>query len=362
MRPALILNDFNGGGAERLVRDLATELDRRDGVDPVVITSAQQGELQATFEASPFDLSVLEVPISIRSVPWAVQTLVGRLRDLEVDVAHTHLAFSDLIGRLACAHLSLPHVSTYHNVQDKRPPVKRAVERATRRLSDRIICVSEGVRQSYGNHPLMCVIYNAIGVAAFNRRVNELDPLDMPADVRAADTVLLNVGRCVSVKRQWDLVHAVAEFDSDDVHLVIVGDGPFRTDIEQLILEGGLSAQVTVTGFVDSVEPYYAIADAFVSASEKEGLPTTHLEAMAAELPVISTDIPGVREIVIRGETGYLAPVGKPERLAALFRMVVENDNEKMGARGLEVAESRFAVEQVAADHENLYREVTGTC
>lgn len=358
MRPCLVLNDFNGGGAERLVKDLAVELNGCDDVDPVVVVSNDRGELKPEFEASGVELSVLGVDVSMASVPEGTVKLTSRLRELDVDVVHTHLAFSDLIGRLACARLSLPHVSTYHNVQGKRPLLKRIVEHATRRLSDRIVCVSDGVRRSYGNDTRMCVIYNAIDVETFNRRVVEADLTDVPTRARSADTVFLNVGRCVDVKRQWDLVEAMERFDTRNAHLLIVGDGPRRSELKELVSRKNLSDRVTVTGFVDSIDPYYAVADAFVSSSSKEGLPTTHIEAMAAELPIVSTDIPGVREIVEDETTGYLCPVGNPTSLAAAMERVHTNDCRVLGSKGLEVATSTFSIDQIAADHTSLYREL----
>ncbi|WP_254272288.1 glycosyltransferase [Haloarcula marina] len=360
MRPCLLLNDFNGGGAERLVKDLAVELDQRNDVDPVVVASNRRGELEEAFEESGVELSVLGVDVAIASVGNGTARLLSRLRELDVDVVHSHLAFSDLVGRLACLGLSLPHVSTYHNVEEKRPPLKRAVEHATRPLSEQIVCVSDGVRQSYGNDPRMRVIYNAIDVEAFNGRVAAADPANVPKRVQSAETVFLNVARCVDVKRQWDLISAMERLDAPDAHLVVVGDGPLRSDLEAIVSEKGLSESVTITGFVDSIEPYYACADAFVSSSSKEGLPTTHIEAMAAELPVISTDIPGVREIVEHDTTGYLCPVGEPETLAGTMQRIHGKDCRHLADRGYQTAMSTFSMERVAAEHASLYWEVAG--
>ena len=358
IRPGLVLNDFNGGGAERLVKDLVVELDGLDDVDPVVVVSNDRGELKSEFDASGVELSVLGVDVSMASIPEGTVKLTSRLRELDVDMVHSHLAYSDLISRLACMRLSLPHVSTYHNVEGKRPLMKRVVEHATRRLSDQIVCVSDGVRQSYGNGSRMCVIYNAIDIEEFNRRIAEADVTEVPMRARSADTVFLNVGRCVDVKRQWDLVSAMEQLDPTDTHLLIVGDGPRRTDLEELVLKKNLSDSVTVTGFVDSIDPYYAAADVFVSSSSKEGLPTTHLEAMAAELPIVSTDIPGVREIVGAEEIGFLCPVGDPVTLSETMERLHDTDRLALGTRGFEIAQSKFSIEQFGEAHVALYWEV----
>ena len=361
MRPCLVINDFNAGGAERLVKDLANELNRLDGVDPVVVVSDPSGALKSEFEESGIELSVLDVGVTLGSVPRATSKLIARLRILEVDVVHSHLAFSDLISRLACTRLSLPHVSTYHNVQEKRSLGKRIVEHATRRLSDRIICVSDGVRQSYGNDDRMCVIYNAIDVEAFDRRVSDADVTAVPKRVRDADTIYLNVGRCVKVKRQWDLIQAVDRMDGDDVHLVIVGDGPLRSELEEIVKQKELSDTVTITGYVENIEPYYAVSDVFVSSSSSEGLPPTHIEAMAAGLPIVSTDIPGVREIVTDGRTGFLCPVDRPDVLAEQMERFEHNSHGDLAARGHETAASTFALDAIVDEYIKVYRNQGGS-
>jgi L-malate glycosyltransferase len=360
MRPCLFINDLRRGGAERLVKDLAIEMQRHDGVNPVVAVSTHPNEFESELVASGVDVVSLGVDVTTTSIPRATVELSRMLSERRVDVVHSHLPFAHVVSRLACSYRSIPHVSTYHNVRKHKGGKKRLAERATERLSDRIVCVSEGVRESYPAMERATVLYNAINVEAFNRRVQNADTAAIE-NGHHGKTVLLNVARCVEQKRQQDLINAIARVDTGDVHLYIVGDGPMRGHLQELVSKAGVSDRVTITGFVEAVVPYYAAADMFVSASSKEGLPTTHIEAMAAKLPIVSTDIPGVREVVRDGETGYLCPVNQPASIARAIEAVRANGVEMtgMGDRGFEVAVNEFSIAKVAENHLELYREVS---
>ncbi|MFC7008667.1 glycosyltransferase [Halalkalicoccus salilacus] len=357
MRPAFLINDLQNGGAERLVKDIAIQMGKYDDIDPIVILANDIGELKPELEASDVELISLDVDVSTTSIPSGVRALSALLQERDVDLVHSHLSFSHVIGRLACARRSVPHVATYHNVREHKTLAKQLAERATRPLSKRIVCVSEGVRQSYSNTKNMEVIYNAIDVETFNERVTEADTTGLELDLSDDTMILLNVARCVEQKRQQDLIEAMDYLAHDDIHLFIVGNGPRRSFLEELVAKKGLDDQVTVTGYVEAIEPYYAIADVFVSSSSMEGLPTTHIEAMAAELPIVSTNIPGVREIVKEGTNGFLSAVGEPRMLSSRIELVIE-EGHSFGKHGYDLARSQFSIDSIAEQHVKLYREI----
>ncbi len=357
MKPGLLINDLRNGGAERLVADLAVELQARDGIHPAVIVAQRYGELLSTLEASGVPVYSLDVEISTTTVPNAARALSSLLADREIELVHSHLSFSHVVGRLACGRQRLPHLSTYHNVRDHKPRLKQLAERTTRPLSDHIVCVSDGVRQSYRNTEGMVVIYNGIDTASFRQRVEAAETGEL-SDQDSETTVFVNVARCVEQKRQTDLIKAVSELRATDLQLFIVGDGPQRALLEDLVSERGLSDQITVTGYVDRIEPYYAVADVFVSSSSREGLPSTHLEAKAAGLPIISTEIPGVTELVEHDVDGYLYPVGEPSELAAYMQTAHTTETQPLGEQGFETVATEFSIDTIATEHAELYRNL----
>jgi Glycosyltransferase len=358
MKLGLLINDLQNGGAERLVTDLALEFCQTDGIEPHILLAHRGGDLLSSLAPTEIQVHGLDVDISTTTIPQGAHALSEQLERLDIDLVHSHLSYSHVIGRFACARQGVPNVSTYHNVRAHKPRLKRLAERTTRSLSDCIVCVSEGVKQSYRNREGMVVIYNAIDTEGFRTRVESADTSALLSAHSNETTVFLNVARCVEQKRQGDLIQAFAEFDAPDTHLYIVGDGPRKQQLETLVSEQELSDRITITGYVDRIEPYYAIADAFVSSSSMEGLPSTHLEAKAAQLPIISTNIPGVTELVDHGTDGYLCAVEHPREIANYMRTVHTTDTGAMGRQGFESVDNEFSIGTIATEHADLYRRV----
>jgi glycosyltransferase involved in cell wall biosynthesis len=329
-----------------------------DDVDPVVVTVDDIGGYKSTLAAAGVEVVTLDVPATASGLPTAVASLSRLLAAEEVDLVHSHLPYSHVVGRLACARRSVPSVSTYHDPRPTKSLRQRVGERLTTPLCTRLVCVSEGVRQSYPQCDRAVVVYNAIDVLAFREGVRTVEPELLPTDHTPGDTVFLTVGGCQARKRQADLIEAMARLDDESVHLYVVGDGPLREELERLAVDLGVGDRVTLTGFVERVEPYYAAADAFVAASASEGLPTTHLEAMAAELPIVTTAISGITELIEHGVNGYLCPVGSPAALADRLRDVRGPDAADFTSTGLLLAQTEFSFPGVAHEHVALYRDL----
>lgn len=124
---------------------------------------------------------------------------------------------------------------------------------------------------------------------------------------------LVSIGRFSEQKGQMGLLEAMAQLPADmDVHLTLVGDGEMRADLERAIARLGLSARITLTGWLAEAEVLAALdaAHVMVLPSFAEGLPMVIMEAMAAGRPVLATYVAGIPELVLAGETGWLVPAG----------------------------------------------------
>ena len=143
--------------------------------------------------------------------------------------------------------------------------------------------------------------------------------------------------------------------------LFVGGWGDLEDDLRTAAHDRGLSANVTVTGRVPpaDIHEYYTLADAFVTSSTMEGLGIAGLEAMAAELPVVATAVPGLREIVVEGETGLLVPPNAPDRLADAMVCVIRTD-KPYGTNGYERAAATFDIRKTATSYHELYSELCG--
>lgn len=166
----------------------------------------------------------------------------------------------------------------------------------------------------------------------------EPDRFDNPSPMPEGGLRLVSIGRFVEQKGQMVLVQAMAELVKDlpDLHLVLVGDGEMRPDLEAAISAAGLERNITLTGWLDEagVRAELAAAQALVMPSFAEGLPMVVMEAMAAARPVIATHIAGTPELVLPGETGWLVPAGDASALADAVRGMAAVPADKLAAMG----------------------------
>jgi glycosyltransferase involved in cell wall biosynthesis len=189
------------------------------------------------------------------------------------------------------------------------------------------------------------VIHNAVDVASFSA----LDRL------RGIPQVI-SIGRFAFPKDFATLVEALAATQAD-YRAAFVGEGPLLPEIAVTIRQRGLTERIDLLGNRGDVPGVLASADVFVLSSRSEGFPVSILEAMAAGLPVVATDVGGIAESVIDGETGLLVPPGDPGALAAaLDRLLADSAlRQRLGAAGRERVRRHFDLAGFRRAHVELY-------
>jgi glycosyltransferase involved in cell wall biosynthesis len=156
-----------------------------------------------------------------------------------------------------------------------------------------------------------------------------------------------------------DALHRLVEKEPR-TRLVLVGEGPERASIEREIQGRCLERHVLLLGVRHDIERLLAGADAFLLSSISEGIPVTLIEAMAVGLPVVSTDVGGVAEVVVDGRTGLLAAARSGEQLAAaLFRLAQSPQlRQELGARGVKRARQLFSARTMHDAYAGIYRQM----
>ena len=152
----------------------------------------------------------------------------------------------------------------------------------------------------------------------------------------------------------------VCQQHSDSV-LLLVGRGSLQAETEALAGELGLKGSVRFVGVRDDIPEIMRAADGYVMSSAWEGMPMVLLEAAAAALPIVTTDVGGNGQLVQHQENGFLIPPGSPEDLAdAMLRLMrlPESERRAMGARGRELVRSRYSLSQTVEQWEEVYRDV----
>lgn len=360
-----VINQLAPGGAPTLIRDIV-EATQDDDVNYTLCYL--EGDDSLVGELRELGVEVHGFGGGMKFDPRVCYRMFRFFRRRKFDIVHAHLPYSQTLTRLVtvgAGHGAI--VSTQHNVSDNYHPVTRATERLTRSIDDVTVSVSTGVETSFGTdrghiYPDIgddsTTIYNGIDVESFHDRVSAADTAlvhdryDVPED----ELLVLNVARYTPAKGQLDLVDAVSLVDAD-VHLVLVGWGPLEEDLRERAAERNVSDRVTITGRVPDVEPFYRAADVFSLPSHREGFGIVLIEAMAAQLPVVATDIRGVREVVEEGETGVLVPVSDPAAIAtAIDTFGDEALREAYGRNGFDRVAERFDIRETASSYLALYR------
>jgi L-malate glycosyltransferase len=144
-----------------------------------------------------------------------------------------------------------------------------------------------------------------------------------------------------------------------DATLVVVGDGPERADVEALASELGVAERCRFVGYRRDMQAWYSAFDAFLLVSQNEGTPVVAIEALAAGRPVVATDAGGTRTVVEHGRSGFLAPVGDTQVLAARLAELARDPAlaARLAEHGAADVRARFSLERMADDVDALYRQ-----
>ena len=287
----------------------------------------------------------------VQIVPW-LRHQIDPLRDLEalvrlrshmaandIDVVHTHSSKAGILGRLAAHLAGVPFVvHTVHgwSFNDTQSRTRRRayveMERLAAGFTNRIVVVSsrnreKGLSMGIGRPDRYEVVHSGIDVDAF--RQPETDRRAVRRSLGyGPDQVVVGTVACLKPqKAPLDFVRAAAEAYSRDERLrfFIAGDGPLRPAVEAEITRLGLGGIVQLLGWRRDVVDLYHAMDVFLLTSIFEGLPRSVLQAMAAGVPVVATDVDGTPEVVRNRQTGLLIPPARPEAAARALLEVVRD-------------------------------------
>lgn len=182
-------------------------------------------------------------------------------------------------------------------------------------------------------------------------------PVSMP--FQSNGKVIGSVGRLSEQKGHADLLRAMVLVlqRMSDTELILVGDGELRSELENLSRELKIDNHVWFLGKQENVYPYLARMDLFVLSSLWEGLPTVILEAMAAGTPVLATDIPGNRDLIRPGETGWLAPVANPTGLAESILLALTDIDRQKRIQTASQEIVHYSMGNIADEHIHYFEE-----
>lgn len=295
-----------------------------------------------------------------------ISSIVRFLRQEEIDLVHAHLPLAGVVARLAGRLAGIPVVYTEHSLQERYHPLTRGMNMATWRLQSAAIAVSgeaaTSVRRRVGDAVPLTVIRNGIDVTAFDPSASTRASARCNFAIAGSTPVIGTVAGFRAQKRLdlWLEAASLIMERVPDAHFIIVGDGPLKSKLKNLVASLGIGDRVHFTGLLDDVRPSLAAMDVFMMSSDFEGLPVALLEAMASGLPVVATSVGGIPEVVDHGVSGYLVPPGQPDALAESAVSLIEDQQFlcEAGAKARLTIEAHFGVERMAREIESVYSSV----
>jgi L-malate glycosyltransferase len=297
--------------------------------------------------------------------------MVEVVRFEKLDILHAHYAIPHATSAVLAKQIlkdetDIKIVTTLHGTDitlvglepSFEPLMKFSIE-----SSDGVTAVSEYLRnetiQNYNVKKEIEVIPNFIDTEVFK-------PIDAKNLRRLiapnGESVLIHVSNFRAVKRVQDAIRAFKLVLDGGIKakFLFVGDGPDRSECQALARELGVAQHVRFLGKQSELAALLAASDIFLIPSGNESFGLSALEAMACAVPVISSDVGGLPEVNVDGETGYVVPMGNIEVLAQRIRELLENEplRQKMGQASLTRATTMFSIENLIPRYEDLYESV----
>jgi N-acetyl-alpha-D-glucosaminyl L-malate synthase BshA len=318
------------------------------------------GEDYPLFEYAPYETAL-------------ASKLVDVVQFEDLDILHVHYA----IPHAAVAYMAkkvllsqgryVPVVTTLHGTDITLVGSNNAFEPVVTfsiNKSDGVTAVSEDLkRQTYKHFNIqneIQVIYNFIDFERFSKLNKDHFKKAIAPN---GERILTHVSNFRKVKRAEDVVHIFKKvYEKIPCKLLMIGDGPERHNLEELCRKLGLCHEIRFLGKQDAVEELLAVSDLFVLPSASESFGLAALEAMACEVPVISSNAGGLPEVNIHGVTGYLSDIGNIDEMAQNAIHILSNDDVLAKFRTNALAQAKkFDITNILPQYEQYYQTILDT-
>ena len=376
-----VMPDLQVGGGQTIILQGLRHLDPDRFRTVVAYLDAAGDQMVAAYEAAGAQV------VCVDHRPGRGLATVRRLRSLirehAVDVVQTHSDIDRKFGQLAALGTGVPVVGHLHAewnhlgsmAEPGDPLVRRVASGLKARVRDTVerrtvvhyVAESTRVKQLFASlvPAPITVLQQALPLETYEEaahsdaRTAVRQELGIPEHAM----LLVEVSRLVPGKGQADLLPLVKALAGRKraVHLLLVGDGPLREDLERAATEHGVTDRVTFAGNRDDIARVLVAADIFVFPSYSEGFGMVALEAMGAGLPVVAYDLPPFHEFMAPGVTSLLRPVGDVGALTAAVASLVDDPERRcaMGESARRSAAERFPSDGVARVLSSVYDRVT---
>jgi N-acetyl-alpha-D-glucosaminyl L-malate synthase BshA len=315
------------------------------------------------------EVSIYKYPL-FEYVPYETilaSKIVDIVKQNKLDVLHVHYAIPHASAALMAKNIlmeqgiDIPIVTTLHGTDITlvgKDPTYEPVVSYSINHSDAVTAVSESLkRDTYANFHIEKPIFVIPNFIDFSRFVKQKKEHFKKAIAPQGEKILVHTSNFRKVKRVEDVIKIFAIVSKQVAcKLLLIGDGPERTNIELLSREMGVDDRVTFLGKQEQIEEILSVCDLFILTSETESFGLAALEAMACEVPVISTNTGGIPEVNIEGVTGFLSNIGDVEDMAKNALKLLSNEELLLTFKANALTKAKeFQLEKILPMYEDVY-------
>jgi glycosyltransferase involved in cell wall biosynthesis len=378
-----IINRFNIGGPTYNATFLTRFLD--DEFETLLIGGLpEEGEADSLhipheYGVEPQILEEMKRTPNFKSDREAYRKIKEIIKEFQPDIVHTHASKAGALGRRAAFACKVPvvvHTFHGHVFHSYFNPLKtnifKTIERRLARKSTGIIAISDLQKQELSQVHKICPA-NKIKVIplGFDLEKFRVNLAENRISVRAKygikdeEVAVAIVGRLAPIKNHdffLKLVESILLKGIEKAKFFIVGDGELKNEIEEKCKEinAKFGEKVFMTSWIKDIATFNAGMDIMCLTSDNEGTPVSLIEGQASSLPIISTDVGGVKDIVDEGVTGFVIPKGDLNQFTEKMALLIENEEirKKMSQNGWNFVRDKFHYMRLASDMGKYYREL----
>jgi len=365
---------MNIGGPAVIVAELMKGLDS-DKFQALLLTGYCDDDEADYLDEVAMDIPVTRISSLGRSVSILADiksfiALLKLIHNFKPDIIHTHTAKAGVLGRVAglIAYPKAKRIHTFHGhlLHGYFSPLKTEliifVEKFLAYISTILIAIGNQVRNDLlaagvGNRKQYSVIFPGLGELPIQNKVSARDQLGLEAD----KIYMVFVGRLTQIKRPDRLIEIARHLkvSHPKVELLVAGAGEKFTEIQEVVTNESLP--IVFLGWRNDIGRILSASDIAILCSDNEGIPLTLIQASQAGLPIISTNVGSVNDIVIHGETGLLTETNTQSLIQAVDELILNPGKMvQFGLAGRARSGSHFSLSGMIQAHEELYSQVIG--
>lgn len=359
IKVVFLIDSLQTGGTEKSLVTLATSFNK---VTPIFISLFEKNDFQQELINNGIEFYSLNLKKTY-FFHNLVKPVCYLLREINPDIIHSSLFYADMVSRRL--NMGIPIINSlvsnsYSQMRFKG--LKFSLKLKLRVIKfmdffyshkvDLFFANSETIKEHYSkalriNCDKIKVIYRGREILELRDKKNETE-----------DKIFLFVGRLIESKGIHELIKAFSEINRDKIKLLIVGEGPFRSELEKLISRLNLGSNIQLLGSQQNVNKFFEKADYFVFPSHFEGLPGALIEAMMAKVPIIASDIPENKEC-LTSDMALFHQVHNPTDLAIQLKAALNlSDWTTRTTLAHAFACEHFNIDKIAQAYEETYSEL----